>query len=1345
MRVEGYNDTPPDSSPPSDTSSTGGAQIEARNSATQNAETGHNPGRPPKSAASLANDKQTATPLPKGTKRRADNQDSTLEPAYEHGSSMDIDSTDPTTLHRTLGATPSHGSQRPRRNARKTNYNYENQRHRRPNRRNHIRIAQCNVGKVSPAHTAFLQLCWAEKIDIILVQEPWVSLEGRNFFNSHPGYDAYVPVDNWDDLDNRPRVITYVRKGDGLRALQKRPWATRDLLWVDQQNLLLNFTPPPNCIIGGDFNAWHSLWEPGVAQPRNQGNSIAKWAATHRLAYVGEAGVQTHASGHVLDLTFSNIPFATAEIADVLHPGTDHEGILIIIPSRGPLSCEQHRLSVPDDKLEAFAGLVAMGAASAPFPSAAPTAEELDGITERLTGILSTAIKTEALREFRRAKKQYQGENWTHLEARRDFLKVVRQEKRNYWQERIEDATSDKDLYKIIHWHKLSPAIKAPPLVVGGRPIDNPTEKAHALRTALLERYTDADDLDYDPLTAHIEPKNHLPWQSHLSEQELKAATIAVKSNSPGVDGVSVRLLKACWPGIKEHVRRLFQACMEIGYHLRPFRTAEVVMLRKPNKKDLTTPRSWRPIALLFCIGKGLERLVARRIASTALTHKVISPQQAGALPTRSATDLIACVTHEIEHSLENRHTATMMTLDVQGAFDATLRKRLMLRMLQQGWPTNLVRFVGSFMEERRARIRLEDTVTETQKISCGLPQGSPASPILFLLYIADIFLEDKIHRFGYADDVCVLRTGRSLEDNAEKLGQDLTQILSWGEEHKVAFDPGKCELMHFTRSRDTTLHPEVSANDFNFTIREQPVPAIRWLGVWFDRKLKFNHHVTKRTTQASIVAHHIRSLANTRRGPPPAALRKAVITCILPILTYGAEAWYAGTIKTRKILHKNKSRDVSTKQEHLIGEVAKVLNGAIRAVLPVWKTTPNETLYRDSGIPTEKIALEQARLRFGHRLLAVDKEHPLASRASRRPLPRGRGYGDLQPARTRLQRAAELLPEFPRPAFMPKQYPPDRGPPTGNKSKKEAAEAFEAWLEDLPDTHIVVYSDGSKSATGGVGWGYAIYQDRNKIAQGKGRLGTAEVFDGEAEGARHGLMRAYRAYPGCVIHVCLDNTAVIQGLTGEIPESSQDAFIAFQKLATTATVQVHWVPGHEGIKGNEEADRLAKEGAALPTDNTQKPTLAGVGRIARARINEQFTKWWEQKPAIRQRYDKLGFKSASLRCPIELSLPRPVLHHLLAMRTGHGDFEWYHRKLDHRNSTRCSCKRLKTPEHIVHCRKTTRLRDKWPKFKPAPKTPHEYWLRLISSPKDFEHFLQITQFYETICPQRPNGPLGNP
>ncbi len=210
--------------------------------------------------------------------------------------------------------------------------------------------------------------------------------------NTHPGYDTYVPVDRWADHATRPRVATYVRKGNHLEAQQRRPWDCRDLLWISVNGynlvnvyrapleptsrttkLLLDFKPPPNCIVAGDFNAPYSLWEPTATAIYNAGCDIARWAATHTLAYIGEAGVPTHSAGHVLDLTFSNIPFATAEIDDALHAGADHEGIFITAPPKGMSRPPQHRIAISDQKIDAFAGLVAMGADNLAEPSAAPS------------------------------------------------------------------------------------------------------------------------------------------------------------------------------------------------------------------------------------------------------------------------------------------------------------------------------------------------------------------------------------------------------------------------------------------------------------------------------------------------------------------------------------------------------------------------------------------------------------------------------------------------------------------------------------------------------------------------------------------------------------------------------------------------------------------------------------------------------------------------------------------------------------------------------------------------------------------------------------------------------------
>ncbi|KAM4062087.1 reverse transcriptase (RNA-dependent DNA polymerase) [Hirsutella rhossiliensis] len=71
-------------------------------------------------------------------------------------------------------------------------------------------------------------------------------------------------------------------------------------------------------------------------------------------------------------------------------------------------------------------------------------------------------------------------------------------------------------------------------------------------------------------------------------------------------------------------------------------------------------------------------------------------------------------------------------------------------------------------MQDRSARIRYQDIVTDSSPLQCGLPQGSPVSPILFLLYTEPIYRQGSSkRRFGYADDTAILCVGNSLDETS--------------------------------------------------------------------------------------------------------------------------------------------------------------------------------------------------------------------------------------------------------------------------------------------------------------------------------------------------------------------------------------------------------------------------------------------------------------------------------------------------------------------------------------------------------------------------------------------------
>jgi hypothetical protein len=185
--------------------------------------------------------------------------------------------------------------------------------------------------------------------------------------------------------------------------------------------------------------------------------------------------------------------------------------------------------------------------------------------------------------------------------------------------------------------------------------------------------------------------------------------------------------------------------------------------------------------------------------------------------------------------------------------------------------------------------------------------------------------------------------------------------------------------------------------------------------------------------------------------------------------------------------------------------------------------------------------------------------------------------------------------------------------------------------------------------------------------------------------------------------------------------------------------VRIRWAPGHTGIEGNEAADKLADQGALQDWDADSKPTVSGIKSIFRDLRRQAQSSWWAKcHTKLSTQYKKWGLDYRVRPLP-ELDLKRSTLHRLLAIRTAHGDFCWYHQKFAHGDAKlTCSCGHLKDPEHLVRCRKVARTFSRWPQPPYAPPSDRreglEYLQRLMAAPADFAKFLEVTEFYSRIC-----------
>ena len=442
-------------------------------------------------------------------------------------------------------------------------------------------------------------------------------------------------------------------------------------------------------------------------------------------------------------------------------------------------------------------------------------------------------------------------------------------------------------------------------------------------------------------------------------------------------------------------------------------------------------------------------------------------------------------------------------------------------------------------------------------------------------------------------------------------------------------------------------------------------------------------------------VANHIRSLNRTTKGSPPLVTAKAAAACVLPIATYGAEAWWPG------LSWPSRNKEGESVNNGLGKHVAKIdiaIRTAARAVLPVWRTTPIPILHRESGLPPAEVLLEQIRLRSSLRLRTLDPAHPLVKRttdSTKEKDPRGRKpKWERPPKLTRLQRTAQLTPPCPRPQLLLRRW--RKAPVPLLSGKEKGKEIHDNWHARLSKDELVLYSDGSQDRQ--TGWGFVAYLDGAPIHHQHGSIKRAEVFDAEAIAARMAaewaVGNADRLKPKR-IHFCLDNTAVIRRLLGHPSDNCQEVFLKFyeaQSQLQPTHCSIHWSPGHVEITGNEAADKEAGLGSSakltLEEDREadgQPPTLTHVRRINRRQRKELLKRWWIANTPV-------SYKRWNLPCegkPMELELPRASLHRLLAERSGHGDFAAYHRRFNHDESsiTPCRCGEEKSPGHFVECR----------------------------------------------------------
>ena len=246
---------------------------------------------------------------------------------------------------------------------------------------------------------------------------------------------------------------------------------------------------------------------------------------------------------------------------------------------------------------------------------------------------------------------------------------------------------------------------------------------------------------------------------------------------------------------------------------------------------------------------------------------EILYLNQFGFRQKRSTSMAVLTFVEKIRQSIDSGDYSIGLFLDFSKAFD-TINHNILLEKLEhygfRGLGLNLIR---SYLSNRTQITNFDGTLSATDPITCGVPQGSVLGPLFFLLYINDIYLvSPKLFFVLFADDTNILLNGKDLTELNEILKTELAKISQWLNANKLSLNVDKTHYIIFT-----SYKKRFNANNFKLHFNGKLIERAsntKFLGIIIDENLTWKPHIKMVNSKASRIngiLYRIRHLLNQK------------------------------------------------------------------------------------------------------------------------------------------------------------------------------------------------------------------------------------------------------------------------------------------------------------------------------------------------------------------------------------------------------------------------------------------------------------------------------------------------
>ena len=323
----------------------------------------------------------------------------------------------------------------------------------------------------------------------------------------------------------------------------------------------------------------------------------------------------------------------------------------------------------------------------------------------------------------------------------------------------------------------------------------------------------------------------------------------------------------------------------------------KTILIFKGGKNDPSQAEAYRGITVMASVLKMLVATVLDRRFKKGLEH-FFRIEQAGFRGAEECSGHVVAF-YEVVMARKAQGLMTFATLiDIKNAYDTVPINAFIAKLELAGVNGKTLQLIQELYRTAQQKLHTHLGLSEFIRQLRGLRQGDPSSPIIFNVFINDIFdrieqvveeagvsvvgLRDRLLGLLFADDLVIWA------ETPEKLQQMMDQLTEWANVNHMTFGIGKCGVMGFGTGATRKI------KDTHFLLQTKRVPVVssyKYLGVIITTEMDMGQMVQQRI---NLGLSRLNSIRPTLRAQwLPIYFRVKIIkTMLIPVLTWGAELW---------------------------------------------------------------------------------------------------------------------------------------------------------------------------------------------------------------------------------------------------------------------------------------------------------------------------------------------------------------------------------------------------------------------------------------------------------------------